>query len=125
MTECQRFNSLYGVNPCVCVYVWECLCGENLLPSKCLPSHLCWALHFMKTYLMENVLSLMFGADEKTLCKWIWIVIYAISNLENNLVSLDCFSFFILGVSSNFLYFLFYRLDGKIGSQASMAAPVW
>ena len=57
-----------------------------LVEDACKPKHLLWALIFLKTYSTESSLAVAIGADEKTLRKWIFIIIYAISDLEDDWV---------------------------------------
>ena len=57
-----------------------------LVKDACKPKHLLWALIFLKTYTTESSLAVAIGVDEKTLQKWIFIIIYAISDLEDDWV---------------------------------------
>ena len=50
------------------------------------PKHLLWVLIFLKTYTTESSLTVAIEVDEKTLQKWILIIIYAISDLEDDCV---------------------------------------
>ena len=56
-------------------------------------------LIFLKTYTTKSSLAVAIGVDEKTLRKWIFIIIYTISDLEDDWVG----SLFtkILDVSNN------------------------
>ena len=58
-----------------------------LVKDACKPKHLLWVLIFLKTYTTESSLAVAIGVDEKTLQKWIFIIIYAISDLEDDWVS--------------------------------------
>ena len=61
-----------------------------LVKDACKPKHLLWALIFLKTYNAESSLAVAIGVDEKTLRKWIFIIIYAISDLEDDCVGSLC-----------------------------------
>ena len=52
--------------------------------------HLLWALIFLRTYTTESSLAVAIGVDEKTLQQWIFIIIYAISDLEDDWVDSLC-----------------------------------
>ena len=54
--------------------------------DACKSKHLLWVLIFLKTYTTESSLVVAIGDDEKTLQKWIFIIIYAISDLEDDWV---------------------------------------
>ena len=95
-TQNQHFKALCGVHPTVCVFVWGELKWSILVKDACKPKHLLWALIFLKTYTTESSLAVAIGVDEKTL---IFIIIYAISDLEDDWVG----SLFtkILDISNN------------------------
>ena len=61
-----------------------------LVEDACKPKHLLWVLIFLKTYTTESSLVVAIGVDEKTLQKWIFIIIYAISDLEDDWVGSLC-----------------------------------
>ena len=82
-TQNQCFKALCGVHPTVCVIVWGELKWSMLVEDACKPKHLLWVL---KTYTTESSLAVAIGVDEKTLRKWIFIIIYAISDLEDDWV---------------------------------------
>ena len=66
--------------------VWGELKQSMLVEDACKPKHLLWAHIFLKTYTTESSLAVVIGVDEKTLQKWIFIIIYAISDLEDDWV---------------------------------------
>ena len=76
----RRFREFFGVSPVICSTVWETLLSTQSIPSSGKPCHLLWALLFLKRYLTEHVMSSIIGADEKTIRKWIWSFVYALSN---------------------------------------------
>ena len=79
-----------GVHPTVCTFVWGELKQSMLVEDTCKPKHLLWTLIFLKTYTSESSLAVAIGVDEKTLQKWIFIIIYTISDLEDDWVGFLC-----------------------------------
>ena len=91
VTQNQQFKVICGVHPTVCMIVWGELKWSMLVKDACKPKHLLWALIFLKTYTTESSLAVAIGVDEKTLQKWIFIIIiYAISDLEDDWVGSLC-----------------------------------
>ena len=90
VTQNQHFKVICGVHPTVCMIVWGELKWSMLVKDACKPKHLLWALIFLKTYATESSLVVAIGVDEKTLQKWIFIIIYAISDLEDDWVGSLC-----------------------------------
>ena len=80
LTTKRRFRAYYGVTHTVSYKLWLNLRAQ--IPENCKPCHLLWTLNFLKTYDTEMVRSALFRVDEKTMRKWQWIVIDAISNLK-------------------------------------------
>ena len=65
------------------------MCGWLSKTTKKNPSHLLWALHFMKNYETESEGATNFDCvDEKTLRKWVWFYVTGISKLASDVVSL-------------------------------------
>ena len=88
----RRFIALFGVLPKVIAKVWELLEEWEILEQLqegFKKVHLCWAFIYMKVYANETAMRQMVGGnpDEKTLRKWIWEFLEAISELEPHLVS--------------------------------------
>ena len=87
----RRFRSWFGTDPFIVALIWEMLymCGWLSKTTKANPSHLLWALHFMKNYETESEGAKNFdGVDEKTLRKWVWFYVTGISKLASDVVSL-------------------------------------
>ena len=84
----RRFRALFGVDPEVCAAAWD-LVGFNFgFPKGCEKVHLMWTLLFLKTYKTENDLAAMLGGiDEKTLRKWVKIMVELLARLESEVVS--------------------------------------
>jgi hypothetical protein len=65
----------------VCNELWTMLVEQGL-PKQASPIHMLWALCFMKQYAAESVLASMCDCDEKTLRKWVWIMVEQIAKLD-------------------------------------------
>lgn len=76
----RRFKSFFGVNPDICLIIWDMIKSEAPLHSK--PKHLLWCLNFLKQYSTEHERRSIFKADEKTIRKWTWIFVELLSNLS-------------------------------------------
>ena len=70
--------------------VWGELKWSMLVKVACKPKHLHWVFIFLKTYTTESSLEVAIGVDEKTLRKWIFSIIYAISDSEDDWVGSLC-----------------------------------
>jgi DDE superfamily endonuclease len=82
-TEERRFRGHFGTSPEICSILWDMVDPGRTMPKGARPKHLLWSLAFLKLYLNEEALSgLAGGVDEKTLRKWTWIFVYAMSDLE-------------------------------------------
>ena len=87
-TEDRRFRELLGVGPLVALHAWHLINDHNLLPKGGMFLHFLWALCFLKVYPTETVLaSLCGGSDPKTVRKWVWQFVIALSDLEPYIVS--------------------------------------
>lgn len=80
ITGLRRFKSFYGVSPDICSILWKMI--DKYLPIPCEPKHLLWALNFLKQYNVEATGKAIFGVDEKTLRKYIWIMIDALADID-------------------------------------------
>ncbi len=86
-SEDRLFRQSYGLSVAVVLEAWRLLKAHNLLPEGGRFYQLLWALHFMKCYEPELVLSARFDADPKTFRKQMWPFIHALSELEYQVVS--------------------------------------
>ena len=84
-THHRKFRAGFGVSPKVCSIVWREIDEDY---HKLEREHLLWALHFLKVYSTENVLTSVFSVDEKTYRNIIFKVIDSISILTEDVVSL-------------------------------------
>ena len=87
-TQNFRLHALYAITPNVCMILWAMLVSYGCLDKHCQAKHLLWAFYFMKTYLTESVLTSHLDADEKTIWRWVWYMIVALSDLEGDVLSL-------------------------------------
>ena len=85
----RRCRSLFGLDCHLITIVWSSLETSGILQSmpQKKPVHLMMALHFMKSYGIQTQLASMFGIDEKTYRKWVWLYINAIRKLSRFYVS--------------------------------------
>jgi len=81
------FRSFFGVCPRVVWKCWDLLKPSLVELNGVQPIHLLWACMFLKVYGPEATLAAIAKCTEKTYRKWIWNLIYAISNLESQVVS--------------------------------------
>ena len=78
----RRFVSYFGVDEHCCSVLWHKLHSND--PAGLVgwrPHHLLDALFFLKVYVSEEVAAGFARCDEKTLRKWNWTVLKAISYL--------------------------------------------
>jgi len=78
--DMRKFKAHFGVSPIVLSQCWKLLLPEIVADYKAQPKHLLWACMFMKLYPTESVLSSRLNCTEKSLRKWIWIIIRAIGD---------------------------------------------
>jgi hypothetical protein len=76
----RRFKAFFGVTPKICAIIWNLL--SDLRPVSAKPKYLLWSLCFLKQYNTENLNHAIFGADEKTIRKWIWYFVRLLSELD-------------------------------------------
>ena len=78
----RSFVALFGLWPLRIYQIWR-LIQEETNPETICPKHLMWGLLFLRCYVKEEVLSTLVGATEKTVRKWIWIVIGKIAEIKS------------------------------------------
>ena len=78
----RRFVSHFGVSPCHCSWRWL-LIEDELFEKDCYADrlHLLWTMNLLKTDDTVLVLKGQWQADEKTIRKWIYNVLEAVSDL--------------------------------------------
>ena len=82
-TLIHRFVSHFGVSPRLCALIWY-VSEERLRQSNPYieQKHVLWTLNILKTDDSEHVLSGRWGADEKTLRKWLYVCLNVFSRLD-------------------------------------------
>jgi len=87
-TKDRRFKALFGESVYVVATLWSLLDPFNdKMMNNAEPKNLLWSLMFLKLYGTEiNVCSLSGGCDDKTFRKWVWKMIFSISDLEPEVV---------------------------------------
>ena len=84
----QRWNSVFGASPEVCIVLWNKIDPFKTMPMGVHPKHLLWALCFLTVYDTEHNSSHRVGkVDKKTHQKWSELFVEAISYLECEVVS--------------------------------------
>ena len=80
----KHFAGWFGVSSSVCKEIW-CLLQrhsqQTLQETKVRRIHLLYTLLFLRQYAGERVVANMVKRTEKTVRKWIWLVIPMLSNL--------------------------------------------
>jgi hypothetical protein len=83
-TQSRRFRSFFGTSGLVCEKAWTLLEASGSLDEY--PGltwdHFLWSLSFLKSYKTEAEQAALFGVDEKTYRKWVWLCIELISLLD-------------------------------------------
>ena len=80
LSECIRFHSLFGVSPLVCSKLWTLLRFNRPIASR--PTHLLWALLFLKVYGSEVTHRTIAQVDVKTFRKWSWCFVHLVADLQ-------------------------------------------
>ena len=85
----RRIVAFFGAPSLVIAKLWELLVKHSgPLPQHAKTIHLLWALHLVKVYSSEHVLSSSVGATEKNYRKWTWFFIQELAYLEPEVVSI-------------------------------------
>jgi hypothetical protein len=82
-----KFQRNFGCPPDVCRETWNMI--QIKFPnSPVKPKHLLWALYFLCKYPTQEDMLYMFDVkSEKTLCKWLIMLVEMISSLKPQVVS--------------------------------------
>ena len=106
----QLFAELFGTTPVYCTKVWIMLHGIRWVQNSSLkitPVHLLWALFFLRHYLTTALNAAIVGVSAKTFQEKTWYVIFGLSELHDQLVSLQAILiallFMCISVLKNFL----------------------
>ena len=88
----RRFKAWYGIDWKLMNVVWQLLwkigwMRKNIKKRKPDPTHLLWALSFLKEYSIEDVHAADVGVEAKTFRKWVWLYIEGIAELASRVAS--------------------------------------
>ena len=79
----RQFVAFSGVSAAIASIVWGKMVRQNLIPSKGVPRHFLWTLHWLKTYSSMDVICGMFQiGSNKTFTKWRDLFILALKDLD-------------------------------------------
>jgi hypothetical protein len=79
----RKFKSLFLLNVKEVVKLWDTLVHRRgTLPFN-RPEHLLWALYYMKVYPTWDQMALTTGITEKTLRKWVGVVVEYLANIDD------------------------------------------
>ena len=76
------FSSMFGIQPSVCVLIWNELVTEEHVGSDHKFVYLLWAMNFLKLYNTVYVLACKVGVSTNTYMKWVWKSIESLCKLE-------------------------------------------
>ena len=103
LLKTQLFHEVFGTSVRVIETIWELvICNAVLHPMRERPEHLLWTFNFLKVDPKQGSGCAVVSASNstvnpKTLRKWVWAIIEAISELVDIVVSLfDCRVLFFL-----------------------------
>jgi hypothetical protein len=91
-TEDHTFGEFFGTTAVIASTLWRLLAANDKIPTESGVKHLLWMIHFLRACLKQGATCSMVGGlegavDPKTLRKYIWPLIYAVSDLEPDVVS--------------------------------------
>ena len=86
-TEERHFREFFGTGPFVVSQLWNLLAQNDFIPPGGELRHLLWTLHFLKAYPKQAAVCSTVGGsagaiDPKTLRKYMWPFIRAVTDLE-------------------------------------------
>ena len=115
------FLSLFGVSSNVVSQLWNLIENQGSHPKGFSPTHLLWTMCFIKVYGREETLSTLFGCDEKTMRKWVWIGLSIISDIDSLVCSIlcdsDCNTSTVVTLNEFFSFFLLGFILDQVGKQ--------
>ena len=99
-TEDREFREIFGVGAITAMAAWNLLKLHNIKPDGGLVAHLLWAMMFLKCYAKEVAMIKMAGVKYgKTFRRWVWPFVFALSELESQVVSnlrIYCYRLFLM-----------------------------
>ena len=77
----RTFLAFFGISPLLIFRLWRLIVEES--NQECItPKHLMWTLLFLRCYSREEELATRIGVTEKTMRKWVWIVISKLGRIK-------------------------------------------
>jgi hypothetical protein len=81
--QLRLFKAHFGVSPFIASCLWNRMEDERTLPlQEARPTHLLWALMFLKLYSSEDTLSRIVNASAKTFRQRVWQMLEALNKLD-------------------------------------------
>lgn len=87
-----RFRAVFGTSPSIVSVTWNLLVEKGDLDRCAGPTHLLWALMFLKLYCSESVHCSMAATEfdkaphEETFRKWTWYFVTKIADLKDDII---------------------------------------
>ena len=83
----EKFRSHIGCSFEVCADAWNRMVERESLPSGAQLKHLLWTLMFLMLYDTQRRSSVVLDSDEKTIRKWNGIMLRALFDIKDTVVS--------------------------------------
>jgi len=81
--QLRMFKAHFGVSPFIATCLWNHMVDERTLPvMEARPTHLLWALMFIKLYSTEAAMSRICGTTAKTFRQRVWDMLRSIATLD-------------------------------------------
>jgi hypothetical protein len=104
------FQDVFGISPRICVIVWIRFRLGEVFPGIGV-KHFLWALDFLKVYSTQNILRAMMGKPAKQVFRnWVWVVVKAVADAFEDVVSILLCSLIDCCILSHFLFLSFFLL---------------
>jgi hypothetical protein len=128
--DSRHFRAHFGVTYAVANVLWLVLKAVNTsqhCTAQFLPTHLLWALHFLKIYPLQAEADLFCNTNHHTRNKWIWLVLFTLYTSLNLVCvimahhSLQCFVIFIHVRNTYCCHFSLHRLNWMHGLRTGIS----
>ena len=83
----EKFRCHIGCSFEVCADAWNRMVERDSLPSGAKPKHLLWTLMFLMLYDTQRRSSVVLNSDKKTIRKWNGIMLRALFDIKDTVVS--------------------------------------
>lgn len=97
----RKFKSTFGTSTTVASILWEKIEINDWLPNRSNPSHLLFALLFLRKYETEEMNSILSGHTEKTFRNWIHLFVPLLAQIQ----TVSRWPVLIYSFFTNILYF--------------------